>query len=683
MKKPDKSLNKFFSKVSVPEYTTISIFAILTGAFVGLAVVLFHESINVVTELFFDSGGDVFFFLGAAFVIIIPIIGMLIQAGMRVAAPDTAKRKGVTDVIKAVAIRGGYIPFKTTLFHFFAPIVCIGSGGTVGPEGPAAQLGGGVASKLSRLLGIKDSRRKMFTAAGAGAAISAVFNTPLGGIFFALEIILLNDFHSPTFSALILSSVTASAISRIFLGNEPAFIFNTTAFNAYEQLYIFVIIGVLAGIISLAFIRYNDAVEQVMAKKILKKFPRWTAMAFVGLLVGIAGFFYKDIFGIGYTFINSVLAESITWQIVLVLIVLKFILVPLILNSGGFGGVFAPSLFIGAGLGYLFSLLAHSIIGIEIPTTTIILVSMGAMLGGINSIPISSILIIFEMTRDYTFILPLMLAVVVSTMIVQVVLKGSVHIKHLEHQGYRITEGRETSILRSIHVKHVMKNDIVIVDENTPLPKLISDLLESPHNTFYVKNTAGILTGTISESELRPIITEYEHVREMLVASDIASPGVVSVSYSDSLDYVMSLFGRENVDEFPVMHDSDSSKILGTIRRHDIIAAYNKESLKYNLADGLSRELKQVSGTSKTQLAQGYSIIEKIAPINFEGKTLTELRLRNKYHLEVLMIKKRIEILSGEDDIEIITPDPNYKINSGDALVLFGTDEAINRALNW
>ena len=197
------------TNIPIPEYALFSIYAIFTGGVVGLAAVLFHEAIILVTDFSFSNIPGYFYF-------IIPAVGMLILSIMTHLAPETAKRKGVSEVIKAVALRGGYIPLRTTLFHFFAPVICIGTGNTVGPEGPVAQLGGGLSSKIGSILGLSDSRRRIFTAAGAGAVISAVFNSPLGGIFFALEIVLLNDFQTPTFSALVLASVTASAISRIF-----------------------------------------------------------------------------------------------------------------------------------------------------------------------------------------------------------------------------------------------------------------------------------------------------------------------------------------------------------------------------------------------------------------------------------------------------------------------------------
>lgn len=671
-------------RINMPEYSLFSIYSIITGILVGLAVVVFHEAIDIISYLFFELLAGNFTVWGGAVVIILPALGMLIQSIMTTSFPNTAKKRGVSEVIKAVAIRGGFIRFRTTIFHFIAPVINIGSGGTVGPEGPAAQLGGGVASKLGQLIGISDARRRMFTAAGAGAAISAVFNTPLGGIFFALEIVLLNDFQSATFSALILASVSASAVSRIFLGDNPAFQFDIPSIVSYSDFYLFILLGIAAGILSIAFIRYSSGINEIFKKKILKLMPKWVLMISVGLLVGVAGYFYKDIFGIGYKAMNKVLAGTVTWDIVLILLALKFLLVPMIINSGGFGGVFAPSLFIGACFGFLFATGINTIWDVNLDTTTFVLVSMGAVLGGINSIPISAILIIFEMTKDYSFILPLMLAVVVSTTIVQLVVKGSVHVKHLEEQGYTLNQGRQTSILKSYSVKDVMKADIELISENTPLPVLVGELLESHHSTFYIVNSEKKLTGAISTSELRPIIAEYEQLRDMLVVNDIARHEITKVYENDDLDYVLKLFGDKNMDELPVVSRTEQDKVIATVWRQDVIALYNRESLKYNLADGMARELKYIETAQTSQVTEGFSIIEKKAPEMFVGKSLMQLRFRNDYGLEVLMIKRPLSpIMAIEEENKIHMPTPDYVIQSDDILVLFGADEKVAQTSNW
>ncbi len=665
-----KRIQTWLNKYAFPEYSIFSIIAIIIGTVVGMAAVLFHNSIDFLNHFFFKQTATGLFYLAPVVIVLIPVFGMLLQALMIYISPKTARQKGVSEVIKSVAFRGGYIPLKTTIFHFIAPVICIGTGGTVGPEGPAAQLGGGLASEFGRWFGLSEQRRKIFTTAGAGAAIAAIFNTPIGGIFFALEIILLNDFQANTFSALILASVSASAISRIFLGNQSIFHFSHQPFADYSQLWIFILLGVVAGVISFLFIKYSTLLSRFFKKKILNRYPQWIVMAAVGIIVGISGFYYRDIFGIGYHAINEILSNSLSWKIVLILLVLKFLLVPLILHSGGFGGLFAPSLFIGAAVGYLFALILGAF-GVQFDSTTIILVTMGALLGGINTIPISAILIIFEMTKDYSIILPLMLAVIMSTTIVQVILKGSVHIKHLEEEGYRIISGKESSLLKNIRVKNIKLSKIILLNESTPLPEIVTKLIENPQDTFYVTNNKGELSGTITETELRPIFIDYESVKDVIVARDIMRKIPVILSPYDDLDYVIRLFSKYNLDQFPVV---ENNKILGTVSRQEILNVYNRESLKFNLADGISSELLTLKDTEKT-IISGYSLAEITATESLIGKTFKELRIRNKFGIEILMIKKRKNFI--DEEYEIIPPSPEYRIERGDLLVVFGSDSKI------
>jgi chloride channel protein, CIC family len=668
------------SKISLPDYLTFSIYAIIIGAVAGLASVLFHDSIEFFNKVFFEQTAEGLFFLGAAAIVVIPAIGMLIQAMMIKLAPKVAAKKGVPEVIKSVALRGGYISFKTTLFHFLAPVICIGSGGTVGPEGPAAQLGGGVSSKVCQLIGLSDSRRRVFTAAGAGAAIAAIFNTPLGGVFFAIELILLNDFNAPTLSAVILASVTASTISRELLGNESIFIFSSPETGSYHYLYMYAILGLIAGMVSLVYLRYNSLTSRFIRKKILAKgIPQWTIMVLVGLMVGVSGFFFKDIFGIGYSGINHILAGATIWKVAAILFILKFLLVPLVINSGGFGGMFAPSLFMGACLGFLFVTAANTLFGMQLDATTYILVGMGATLGGINTIPITAILIIFEMTQEYSFILPLMLAVIVATTFSRLVLKSSVQVQHLEEQGYQISEGKEINILKSILLKDIKLQPINSVPENTRLPEVVEQMIQNAGNSLYTVNENNWVTGIITEVELRPIMTEYENVKDVLVASDISNPHVVFVNEDDDLDHVLRIFSKLNADSIPVISDKKEDHIVGAITRQELLSIYNKETLKLSLADGLSSEIKSIGSTGSSSVAAGYSIAELNINPDLVGRSLSELKIRSSFGLEVLMIKHPQEIFNDDEKDLIVSADPNYKLKRGDKLVVFGKDENIEK----
>jgi CIC family chloride channel protein len=677
-------IQKLFSKVNLPDYTQFSIYSVLIGIAVGLSSVLFHHSIDFFNRLFFQQTAEGLFFLGGFAVIALPMLGMLIQSIMIMLSPETSKKRGVAEIIKAVSMRGTKIPFKTTLFHFLAPVISIGSGNTVGPEGPAAQLGGGVANKISQSLNLSDNRTRIFTAAGSGAAIAAIFNTPLGGIFFAIEIVLLNDFKTSVFSALILSSVTASAISRIFLGNSSVFTFITPDVGEYHLFYIYALLGIMAGLLSILFIRYSNFLDDLFHKKILKHIPQWVVMTFVGLIVGLCGYFYEDIFGIGYSGINNILSIKFTWNVVLILLILKFLLVPLILNSGGFGGVFAPSLFMGACFGFLFAFSFNFFFGFNLDVTAFVLVGMGAFLGGINSIPISSILIIFEMTKDYTFILPLMLAIVTSTMVVQISLKKSIHQRHLEKQGYKFNRNNDASLLRSITVSQIMTKDVVLIPEDMPLPRVLNLLMESTHRTFYTINNSKNLTGTISENDFRPIISEYETLKEVIVARDIASSKVTTVADTENLDHVMKLFEKRDADEFPVISSLNPNVVIGSIRRQDVIAAYNKESIKGNSAEEFSHELEKINSQKQFKLFDEFLIAERSVPSKFAGKTLSELDLRNVYRVQVLMIRENSSPYH-EDNIDesLKFPQPHYTLKNDDTLIIFGTEENVLKTEKW
>ncbi|RMF70013.1 MAG: chloride channel protein, partial [Calditrichaeota bacterium] len=478
-------LGRALAQLGLPEYTILTIFAIVMGTAAGFAGVGLHELVGLISHLCFGVPGGLAS-LGVL-VVLIPTAGMLIQSLMATLAPRAASQKGVLEIIKCVGLHNGHLPFRTTLFHFFAPAICIGTGGTVGPEAPAAQAGAGVVSALGRGLGLADARQRVFTAAGAGAAIAAIFNSPLAGVFFAIEVVLLHDFRASALSAFLLASVSASAVARIILGNEPAFLIHSFAIGTYRMFPLYLLMGVGAGLISIAFIRVNEWTKRCFSA-VYQRAPKAVGMAVVGLLMGAAGYWQPGIFGIGYDAMQHILDNALPSNTILVLLGLKFGLVILILAAGGFGGVFAPSLFLGACFGHLFATSMSQFFGLSLDPTAYTLVGMGAVLAGINSVPLTAIMMLFEMTNDYHFILPLMLGVVGSTLVVQMTLKGSIYARELERQGYHYSMGRDVRILETISVGQVMRKEILTVKESTPLAELIRESLNHPHETIYTTN---------------------------------------------------------------------------------------------------------------------------------------------------------------------------------------------------
>ncbi len=680
--KISKWINAKLNESGMHEYSLFSIYSILIGSVVGFGAVAFHELINFIFDGLFHSKT----FLQGNYlwiVILFPIIGMLIQSLMIFFFPEIASHKGVVDVIKAVSLRGGIIKFRTTLFHFLAPAINMGFGGSVGPESPASQIGGGIASKLGQFLGLSDIRRRIFTAAGSGAAIAAVFNTPLGGVFFAFEIILLHDFQSVTFAGLILASVSASAVSRIMLGNEAVFQFVQPNIGDYQEFYLYLILGIFGGLFSAAFVIYSDKISDFIKTKLLKRFPQFIVMAFAGLILGIAGFFFPGIFGIGYSTINNILSSNYTLQIVVILTILKFFLVPIILSSGGFGGIFAPSLFMGAGIGFIFATIFNNFFGFSLDYTTYILVGMGAILGGVNFIPISAILIIFEMSRDYTIIIPLMTAVISSTLTVQLIVKKAEHLKHLENSGYSVPQNNLSDILSAVPVKALLKKDFILLKANSSLQEIVNEYVENGNKSILMVNENMNVIGIVTDAELRPILTDYESVKDFFVGADVMNTNFSTLKPNDNLEHALQVFAKYEFDELPVV-DNSSNKIIGVLNKQDLIKSYNQETIKKNLAGNIATEIKTISKTKWSAVTDSHSIVEIKIPKQFVGKSLGELSFRNVYNIEVLLIKQEQNIDSNNSTKEnILFPSVDYHFLESDRILLFGENEKLEQTRNW
>jgi len=671
----------FFNKSSavnpypLSDYTSLIFFSVILGIASGLTAVGLHEFIHLMNNLFFPSE---FNFSGSLplpyWVIAIPALGMFFQWLMSHQFPQQAKQKGVVEVIKAVSFRQGFISLKSTIFHFLAPAICMGTGGTVGPEAPAAKSGAGIVSALGQLFRLKGDKLRIFTAAGAGAAIAGVFNTPLAGVFFGIEVVLLNDLHASALTAFILSSVSASAVSRTFLGNQPKFIFNQLILGSYSTFIFYLLLGIGAGLLSVAFIRTSESVQKGFVNLYQKKVNPLFIMIIIGLLMGGAGWWIPDIFGIGYSCINKILAQGFNSPTVLILFILKFFLVILILRSGGFGGIFAPSMFLGACYGYLFSQSLNLLFHLHLDPTTYTLVGMGSMLAGINSVPITSILILFEMTNNYHFILPLMLGTVGSHLISHIALHGSIYLRELKREGYSYVFSRDIHVLRSIKVQDAVRADILLLPESAPSSEVIKKFLDSQHDTIYVVNHENKITGVIKSKTLRYVLAEYEQLHHLLLASDIAEPDVVYLRSEDNLEEAMKIFAHHQLEEIPVLDSADPRRIIGTLHYQDVLNAYNQLLNRLNLAEGLASEFKAIQEDALQEVIPGFSLAEVDVPEAFIGKSLAKLQLRNKYRIDVLMVEEGDQsIFTGQEEgKKQVMPDKDYVLKRGARLIIYG-----------
>jgi len=429
------------------------------------------------------------------------------------------------------------------------------------------------------------------------------------------------------------------------------------------------VLGIGSGLLSMFFIRSNEFFGGFF-KKLYQYIPQLVGMLAAGILMGIAGYFFPDVLGVGYSTINKMLAGDILPWYALLLFSLKFFLVVIILSSGGFGGIFAPSLFLGAGWGLFLAFVLNQVIPVHVDPTTFCLVGMGAMLAGINSVPITAIMILFEMTNDYHFILPLMMGVVGSHAVTHLFLNGSIYQRKLERAGYQKTSDLESGILRSTLVKSVMRNDFLMLSQDTPISELVRLFLENKHDTVFLHDANHRVCSVISARDLQHLIMDYENLQDVLIAQDIADPFTAFIAADVPLDAAMRLFAKYRIDELPVADPKNDDKIVGTLHYYDIINVMNKGMVQQSIKTNLAMDFKNLEKEDVREVVPGFSLGQVTVPEKFISKKLGDLRLRNVYDIDILMVERS----AGLDGLpgERVFVHKDFVFNRGDKLIVYG-----------
>lgn len=564
-------IKKNYITSDISKYIFHLVFSIFIGLFAGLAAIIFRTLLEWMRHFFEFSNVKHIFQIDFNPIFIVPVIGGIIIAVITRAHPDIAKERGVVSVIKAVMIQGGYIPLKNTIFHFIAPLISIGSGIPLGPEGPSAKIGGGAGSLMTQVFHLHQREMKMYTAAGAGAAISAVFNAPIAGVFFGIEVILLNDLKNQALSALIISSVVADVLSLAILGNNHVFNIPKYSVGSAADFPYFLLAGILCGVISILFFKLRNLFRFLINKK-FKKTNEFVKLLPVALLFGFVLIEYPSLYGIGYSTINEVLNDQLMIHSVLILLFLKLVFISLFLEVGAYGGIFAPSLVLGALLGFAFSNFINFLPGVHTDPVVFALVSMGGVLAGINSIPLTSILLVFEITNDYKFILPLMFVSIISYLWVIYVNKGSTYALELLHEGIDVSKRGEMDLLSKIRVKDIKKTNFDVVNHSMHLKGLVKILMNSNYSDVFVIDDKKQLLGIISLKEIRQIL-ETDELNDLLIARDITMP-VPIVTDDDPLSVAIHKIEEYNLQTIPVVKTNNYKKIIGVLTHQEILHSY-------------------------------------------------------------------------------------------------------------
>jgi CIC family chloride channel protein len=573
-------MRAFFSKYLGGEEVLLGL-ALLVGLGAGLGALVFRWLIDLVHTVSFDWLPSVTQGWGPAYVVIAPAVGGLLVGPLIYFFAREAKGHGVPEVMEAVALRGGKIRPKVALVKSLASSLSIGTGGSVGREGPIVQIGSTIGSAVGQWMNLSDDRIRNLVACGAAGGIAATFNAPIAGVIFALEVILV-DFSVKSFGTVVIASVTASVVGRAAFGDIPAFQIPEYTLNSVWEFPLYLILGVAAALVGALYTRALYGSEDLFDR--WKSVPEWSKAAFGGALLGVTALAYgaipglgfgrvPQVYGVGYETIESGLLGSEVMWVMLALVGLKILATSITIGSGGSGGVFAPSLFIGSMLGGSFGLLfAQLAPGIPGPPGAYALVGMGAVFAGATHASMTAVLIIFEMTGDYKIILPLMLAVVTATLISSVFLRGeTIYTMKLSRRGVKLQRGRALDVLEGVRVEEVM-SDTATVLPGTPVEGLEELFLRANRNALPVVDETDRLVGIVSLSDAR---RGAEDEDAACCVRDVMTEDPVTAYPDDSLNTVLQRMAPRDLSRLPVVSRDDDSRLVGVIRRNDVVRAYD------------------------------------------------------------------------------------------------------------
>jgi len=599
--------------------------------------------------------------------IAIPALGGLLVGPIITFFAREAKGHGVPEVMAAVALRGGVIRNRVAAAKIVASAISIGSGGSVGREGPIVQIGSALGSTIGQLMHLNAQQMRTLVACGGAAGMAATFNAPIAGALFAAEVILA-DFAVAQLGPIVIASVVATVVSRFLLGNFPAFPVPTYELVSPFELAPYMAAGAIAGVFGLVFMftlaRSEDFFEGL-------PIPGWVQPAIGGALVGLIGIFLPQVFGVGYATIAASLQSELPAVLLGALVFAKIAATSLTLASGGSGGIFAPSLFLGAMVGGFVGSFIHQ----WFPESTgasgaYALVTMGAFVAATTRAPITAIIVLFEMTQSIDIIPPLMAACVVSTLVSAYLYKESIYTENLLRRGIDLYEDSGPNILKDLHVREILDRDPEVLRDSAGFAELLDRILGSERDEFFVTDRHERLVGWIQLRDFTRSLAEREVLARIVVAGDLARPSPPSVLETTDLGVVMGMFSTNTAEEIAVVSESDPTLLVGSVHKADVIAAYNRELLRRDLAGSVSSQVLVASRGQQVALGGDYVLQEILPPPRFFGHSLRTLELGADRGVHVVLLRKR-RAEDGRPAIRV--PHADDVIEEGDRLVVSGT----------
>lgn len=544
------------------------VLSLLIGALAGLTVVAFILLTERLGMRIYPVGSPAWRRLA------MPVAGSLAMGFLLYRYFPDARGSGVPQTKAALFARNGYISLRTVLGKFGCTAATLASGIPLGREGPSVQVGAGIASVLGRHLGLRPEKVKALIPVGAAAAIAAAFNTPMAAVLFALEEVM-GDLNAPILGSVVLASATSWAVLRLLLGNSPLFHVPSYELVHPLELAIYAVLGIAGGFLSVAFTK----LLLVMRKRFLlmPHSTRWWHPVVGGLTVGIMGWFVPQVLGVGYSYVGQALEGNMALKLMLLLIVLKLFAITVSYASGNAGGIFGPSLFLGAMLGGAVGTIAHH----WLPAYTAApgayaLVGMGALFAGIVRAPMTSVLMIFEMTRDYAVIVPLMIANLASLFISRRFQPKAIY-EALAHQdGIHLPSSATRIEIHGRSVREVMRDAPEILSAQITVHQALQHIHSSGFHSWLVEDE-GSIVGVLSRTTLEK--AEASNASQQSLSSLFESLTFPHVHADQPLHLALERMSKAHIDILPVVNRANINKLEGVVTLRDVLDSYDVDSL--------------------------------------------------------------------------------------------------------
>ncbi len=586
----------------ISDQTFLIVVAVIVGIVVGGGSFLYAKMLEFSSTFFWRllptwTGNS------GILVIFVPCMGALLLWPLIRLFPKDATKDGVPATMEAVALNNGFMRWTNSFLRMLMSAITLGSGGSAGSEGPIIQIGSALASGVGQLLRVSGNRLRVIVACGAAAGVASIFNAPIAGVLFSLEVVM-GEFNVHSFSPIVISSVVATAFSRAFIDQGV-----TLRVLPYEvcspwEIGLYALMGALAGLVSVGFIKTMQAAEHFFEHKV--KLPKGLKPACGALVVGMIGFFYPQVFGYSYEPITAAISGKFVLTTLLILLGLKIVATAFTLGSGGSGGILCPSLFLGAMLGsacgitfkYFFPHTVGSPGGYGV-------VGMGAMLGAVVQAPMTAIIMIFELTNTYTVILPMMTACIMASLVQKSILSGSIYTLSLTRKGIDIEAGREMGILANLRVKDAMETTVPRAPACAPYDAVLKQCLTGNCDYLYVVDANGFLDGVISFSDLKEFVFE-DGFENLVLANDLANHDFVYVTREESLASALNKFSFIAMEQLPVVEQINGKPIImGILSRSHLLNAYRQEMMRRALFHDTAKGPPSAPNTQVGEKGQG------------------------------------------------------------------------------